>query len=683
MADDIEQLVLTISADVRQMQRALKRLEGDTVKTTKRIENHFSGMGRKIESSLSGFGRGFLGTLAAGFSARGVQQLLDSATRIRNALRVAGLEGEELSRVYDRLFASAQKNAAPLESLVTLYGRASLVQRELGVSSAELLSFTDNVALALRVAGTDAQSASGALLQLSQALGGGVVRAEEFNSILEGLPTIAQAAAAGLEEAGGSVAKLRSLVIDGAISSEVFFRAFEAGAVILQDKVAGSALTVSQAFTKVQNTLIDAAGRLDQISGASSEAAQLLDRLAGVINGLANVAEAASNGPLGKFVGVLNQINDAIKTVLPGIAALDLLDESVLNKVAEDIGPSAGPAVVRTTGGKTSRIGQDTIQSAIDRAFGGSGVAPVSIKDFAPPVGKSKKGGGSRLDELEREIRQIRERTAAIQADTAAQAGLNPLIDDYGFTLEKARTQQDLLTAAERAGIAVTPELKAQIDTLATGYASASVAAQKLEESQDNAREAAEEFRSIGKDVLGGFISDLRNGTTAAEALSNALAKIGDRLLDMALDSVFSSKKSSGGGFFGSIISGIGKLFGFAEGGYTGPGARSKPAGVVHGGEFVFSKPAVDRIGVGRLSALHRGLRGYAEGGLVMPSLRRPTLPSAGAGGFIDVGVAVAVQNGQLVPLVTSISGQVAGQMVKQANKNWVGRASAASARGV
>ena len=106
--------------------------------------------------------------------------------------------------VYNRLRESALKNAAPLETLVTLYGRVALVQKELGVSQAEMLNFTDKIALALRVAGTDAQSASGALLQLSQALGSGVVRAEEFNSILEGALPIAQAAAAGLKEAGGS-----------------------------------------------------------------------------------------------------------------------------------------------------------------------------------------------------------------------------------------------------------------------------------------------------------------------------------------------------------------------------------------------------------------------------------------------------------------------------------------------
>src|SRR5690606_7649863 len=154
---------------------------------------------------------------------------------------------------------SALKNAAPLETLVTLYGRVALVQRELGVTQAEMLNFTDKIALSLRVAGTDAQSASGALLQLSQALGSGVVRAEEFNSILEGALPIAQAAAAGLKEAGGSVAKLRQLVVDGKVSSEAFFRAFEAGSAILEDKVAGATLTTEQGLTNVKTAMIDAA----------------------------------------------------------------------------------------------------------------------------------------------------------------------------------------------------------------------------------------------------------------------------------------------------------------------------------------------------------------------------------------------------------------------------------------
>src|SRR5690606_31236336 len=133
------------------------------------------------------------------------KRLLDSATRIENALKVAGLAGEQLESVYQRLKDSAIANAAPIEALVELYGRAALVQKELGITGEELLNFTDKISVALRVSGKSAAESSGALLQLSQALGSGVVRAEEFNSILEGALPIAQAAAAGLLEAGGSV----------------------------------------------------------------------------------------------------------------------------------------------------------------------------------------------------------------------------------------------------------------------------------------------------------------------------------------------------------------------------------------------------------------------------------------------------------------------------------------------
>ncbi len=74
---------------------------------------------------------------------------------------------------------------------------------------------------------------------------------------------------------------------------------------------------------------------------------------------------------------------------------------------------------------------------------------------------------------------------------------------------------------------------------------------------------------------------------------------------------------------------------GFADGGYTGDGGKYEPAGVVHRGEFVFSKQAVSRIGVARLQALHSGLKGYAEGGPVGISL--PSFAPA-IGGLAAVG---------------------------------------------
>lgn len=70
---------------------------------------------------------------------------------------------------------------------------------------------------------------------------------------------------------------------------------------------------------------------------------------------------------------------------------------------------------------------------------------------------------------------------------------------------------------------------------------------------------------------------------------------------------------------------------GYAEGGYTGDGGKYQPAGIVHAGEFVMTKEATNRIGVGNL---YRMMRGYADGGLVGSSM-----PSGGMGGNININV--------------------------------------------
>lgn len=613
MATDMQRLIVALEARTKAFETAMNKANGVAQKRARSIETAFSRANKGISTQLAGMARGFAGAFAAQATLQGAQRLIDTSTRIENSLKVAGLAGAELTRVYDALFASAQKNAAPLESLVTLYGRASIVQKELGVTTQELLGFTDNVALALRVAGSDAQSASGALLQLSQALGSGVVRAEEFNSILEGALPIALAAAAGLEEAGGSVAKLRQLVVDGKVSSEAFFRAFEAGAPMLADKVANAELTVGQAMVRLQNTLIKTAGEFDDVTGVSGEAAEALDKLGRIIEALSNIFAAAADGPIGSFINKLGIVADILAKIEPLSRALGIvLNEDVLNGIAQAINPPTGPEVV-TTGGKGGRIRPTKPDATVET---------VSLNDFKPPAG-DKKGGGrkSRESPYQRETESIRERTEALKAETEAQALLNPLVDDYGFAVEKARAVHELLTAAQEAGLEITPALREQIESLATGYADASVAAKKLAEEQDRVRSMAEDFSNFSKDVFGSFIQDMKNGVSAADALQNALSRIADKLLEIALNAIF-----SGGGFF----SGIAKLF-MKDGGHVkkmagggrvrGPGGprSDKVPAMLSNGEHVTRAAMVQKHGK-LLDAINADrVPRFAAGGIVGP----------------------------------------------------------------
>ncbi|MDR5008308.1 tape measure protein [Agrobacterium fabacearum] len=273
----------------------------------------------------------------------------------------------------------------------------------------------------------------------------------------------------------------------------------------------------------------------------------------------------------------------------------------------------------------------------------GIGAAPASN-------GKSAGGGKTRADEYAREVEQIQKRTAALAAETQAQAGLNPLLNDFGYTLEFVRAKQDLLNAAQEAGVKITPELTKSIEGLAAGYANAVVASEQLAEKQDEIRQRAEDAMATAKDVTRGIIDGFVEGASAADILANSLKKIGDALIDDVLNSIFKVNNAaggSGGGFLGGLFS----LFGgggkgsfpsapgglYSEGGYTGDGGKYQPAGVVHKGEYVFDKAAVAAAGgPAAMEAMRRNLKGYANGGPVgisvpsVPSVRSMSAQSAG-----------------------------------------------------
>lgn len=86
------------------------------------------------------------------------------------------------------------------------------------------------------------------------------------------------------------------------------------------------------------------------------------------------------------------------------------------------------------------------------------------------------------------------------------------------------------------------------------------------------------------------------------------------------------------------MVSSATSALGFAGGGYTGSGGKYEPAGVVHRGEFVFTKEATSRIGVGNL---YRMMKGYASGGLVGGS----GTPSRAAPFGVSVYAPVTVEN--------------------------------------
>lgn len=300
MATDIEKLVVQLSADINSYKREMQRAAGVTNAQARAIENRFRVMHRRLDTIGRGSAQALIAPLtgiAAALSIREVAQYADAWTAAKNSLAVAGVVGDRQADVLERLYQSAQANAAPVGALADLFGKASQASDNLGASQQDLLRFSDGVATALRVSGTSATEASGALTQLGQLLGSARVQAEEFNSVNDGARPILMAVAAGLDAAGGSVNKLKQLVNDGKVSGQQFFQAFLRGLPQIQSMASNATQTIDQGLTKVRNAFTKYIGETDSSLGASARLVQGLNALADNFDKTADITL--------KFAGIL------------------------------------------------------------------------------------------------------------------------------------------------------------------------------------------------------------------------------------------------------------------------------------------------------------------------------------------------------------------------------------------
>ena len=236
----------------------------------------------------------------------GITQLIrlgDAYTGLTNRVRVA-TEGAAFSNeVLGRVFDIANRARGPVAQLTFLYQRLSIASGELGASQEEVLSFVNATAQALAAQGGTTAEAAGALIQLSQALGNARIQAQEFNSLVDGAFPLVQAAARGIDEAGGSVARLRQLILQGRITNRQFFEGVLSQGQALADTFATTTVTISQAFNVLQNNLIEFIGTNDQALGVTRSIAEAMLTLANNMDLVAQTALFAGSIIAGNLVG--------------------------------------------------------------------------------------------------------------------------------------------------------------------------------------------------------------------------------------------------------------------------------------------------------------------------------------------------------------------------------------------
>lgn len=463
-------------------------------------------------NNISGQLKSFAGVLAAAFAGKEALHAAETWTKFGNSLKVAGLSGGQLKQTQDALYASAIKNGTAIEPLGQLYSRLSQSKKELGATDQQLLKFTDGITAALRVQGGDAEAASGALMQLSQAMSGGIVRAEEFNSINEGARPILEAVAEGWKKAGTSVADLRKIMLDGKLSSAEFFEAFLRGSKMLEDKAAKAPLTVGQAMTNLHTAMTRYIGETNEAYGITERIGQALKWLSENIESVKNSLLIVAGVYGATFIPALARTATAF-----GLATATTITNTVAT-VSNTVANIANATALQRLG-MVSTAATAAVRglSAAMAVFGGPvGIAITAIGAALAYLGVSSVTAALETEKLDRQIEALNKRYQ--EQDDAAR---------------KARIETNTMTDAERVALERTAALTGQTDLLSNAYGRLAVEAKKARlemlqtqaaEARIAAREADKKLKEEETSFRGWSAGSIVAGVVAGPAAASALA---------------------------------------------------------------------------------------------------------------------------------------------------------------
>ena len=193
----------------------------------------------------------------------------------------------ETDTIVKQIYASAQNARGSFGDMAAVVAKFGNNARDAFASQDEVIAFANLIQKQMTIAGASTQEASNAMLQLSQALGSGVLRGDELNSIFEQAPNLIQSIADYLDV---PIGKIREMAQDGQLTADVVKAAIFSSAEDINAKFEAMPMTWGQVWTSFQNSalmafqpVLDKVNELannDQFQGFVENAIGLLAQLA-------------------------------------------------------------------------------------------------------------------------------------------------------------------------------------------------------------------------------------------------------------------------------------------------------------------------------------------------------------------------------------------------------------------
>ena len=214
---------------------------------------------------------------------------LDMMVSQYNALNGTMQTTDELSQM---IFLSAQSSRASYMDTAASVAKLGNNARDAFASTGEIVQFAELVNKQFTIAGASATESSNAFLQLTQALGSGVLRGDELNSIFEQAPNLIQTVADYMDV---PIGKIREMASDGQITADIVKNAMFAAADDIDAKFNSMPLTWGQLWTQYSNLALKTFQPVLQRLNEMANDQHMQTALTGIMNALSGAATIALN----------------------------------------------------------------------------------------------------------------------------------------------------------------------------------------------------------------------------------------------------------------------------------------------------------------------------------------------------------------------------------------------------
>ena len=276
---------------------------------------------------------GKLKTIAGAYlGIQSVKAVINTADELTNTNARLSLMNDGLqttAQLEDKIYQMAMRSRGGF--LETADAVAKLGQRAGNIfkSNDETIAFTETLNKMFVIAGASQQEMSSATLQLTQALGSGVLRGEEFNAVFEAAPNVMQAVADYINQ---PIGKLKELASDGKISAEVVKNALFAATDKVNEQFKSMPYTWAQVWTTIKNYTIKATRPIlqaisnitknERFIAFANEVGNIISRIAGFIKNLFTVLAPVFTWIFDAIAGIYNFIVNNWSFLAPIIAGV-------------------------------------------------------------------------------------------------------------------------------------------------------------------------------------------------------------------------------------------------------------------------------------------------------------------------------------------------------------------------